>query len=103
MNILSRLFTSREKHEPCLLNPRSFLDCMGIMRECSVHSITDPDYLVASDPNFKAAMDAVVTCPYCSNEIMFGNAVKMQGAAITVECPACHTIPTQSHQHYEYA
>lgn len=102
MNILSRLFSGSDKSEPCLLNPRSFLDCMSIMRECSVHSITDPDYLIASDPNFKAAMNAVVTCPYCSNEIEFGSAVKMQGVAMTIECPVCHTAPTHTN-HYEYA
>ena len=103
MSILSRLFSGgSNKHEPYLLNPRSFLDCMSIIRECSVHSITDPDYLIAADPNFKAAMDAEVTCPYCNSEIFFGNAVRIQGIRVTVQCPSCHTVPTQSNQN-EYA
>lgn len=102
MSILSRLFSGERKPKPYLLNPRSFLDCMSIIRECSVHSITDPDYFIASDPNFKAAVDAEVTCPYCSNDIIFGNAVKMQGVRITVQCPVCHTVPAQSNQN-EYA
>lgn len=103
MSILSRLFSGGSKTETSLINPRSFLDCMSIMRECSVHAVTDPDYLIPADPNFKAAMDAVVTCPYCSSELVFGNAVKMHNAQIIVQCPACHTVPAQAKHSFNFA
>ena len=93
MNKLARLFTGTIKTGTCLVNRRSFLDCVSVMHESRVKAVVDPDYLIATDAKFKATMDAVVTCPYCSNEIVFGDAIKMDGISLTIECPVCHTTP----------
>lgn len=80
--------------------PTSFLECFNIIQNWSARVATDPDF----DMNDKAmhkALDAFVSCPYCSSHIRFGDAVQFRGANPLVQCPACGTV-TKKEKNHEY-
>jgi hypothetical protein len=93
MGLLSRLFTGTRKPAQTTI-PTTFVECLDVVRNWSAKAAVDPDFDI-NDQSLHAALAAHVTCPYCSQAITFGNAVKFQGTSLQVQCPACHTVPTK--------
>ena len=82
------------------LKPRSFLDCLDIVRDWTAQARFDPD-LDFNDSKLRLAMNTHVICPYCASEYRFGEAIKSYGPSIAVECPICRTRP-QIHAREDY-
>ncbi|KPJ91973.1 MAG: hypothetical protein AMJ53_10315 [Gammaproteobacteria bacterium SG8_11] len=100
MGILQRIFTNSAKKPVVSAAPKSFLECFNIIQNWSAKVAVDPDFDM-NDKDLHIALDTLVTCPYCSANIRFGDAVQFQGARVQVQCPACHTI-TKKEKNYEY-
>jgi uncharacterized Zn-finger protein len=101
MGILQRIFSNSAKKQPVdEVTPTSFLDCFNIVQSWSAKVAVDPDFDM-NDKSLRTALDTFVTCPYCSAQIRFGDAVHFHGANPQVQCPACHTV-TKKEKHYEY-
>jgi len=100
MGILQRIFSQAAKKSTISAAPTSFLECFNIVQNWSAKVAVDPDFDM-NDKELHTALDTLVTCPYCSETIRFGNAVQFQGARVQVQCPACHTV-TKKEKNYEY-
>jgi len=100
MRILQRLFSTDDSDFPQELKKLTFLDCFNIVQSWSARAVVDPD-LELDNKALNDALLATVTCPYCNNEIVFGDAVVTQGVQLTVKCPSCGTKPAVRN-HYEF-
>jgi hypothetical protein len=100
MGILQRIFSNSAKKQPAVVTPTSFLECFNIVQNWSAQVAVDPDFDI-NDKALRTALDTMVTCPYCSAHIKFGDAVQFQGARPQVQCPACHTV-TKKEKNHEY-
>ena len=82
--------------------PLSFVDCIEMVHAWKTQIILDPDAMFHQDDSLSAAMNSQVSCPYCSHEMKFREAVINSGAALKVRCPACLTEPAL-HTDHEFA
>ena len=98
MGILRRLFSNDDSEE--LIEKLTFIDCMNIVQSWSANATIDPD-IELDNKSLNKALQATVTCPYCSSEIHFGDAVTSRGVQITVKCPSCGTEPAAKRR-YEF-
>lgn len=97
MKMFRRLFSGNDSKTsnamPYNLEPTSFVDCLAITREWSALARFDPD-VDFNDIKLRKAMTTVVSCPYCSNEFTFGDAVSIRGVDFHVQCPYCNASPS---------
>lgn len=100
MGFLQKIFSNSTKKQPVSAKPETFLDCLTIVHNWSAQLAVDLDFDM-NDPDLRAALEALVTCPYCSSNFKFGSAVTFQGSRLHVQCPACHTVPRKE-KNYEY-
>ena len=98
MGILRRLFSNDDSKNE--LEKLTFIDCMNIVQSWSANATIDPD-IELDNKSLNTALQATVTCPYCSNEINFGDAVTSIGVKITIKCPSCGTEPAAKRS-YEF-
>jgi len=98
MGFLKRLFSNDDSDE--VVEKLTFIDCMNIAQSWSANATIDPD-IELDNKSLNTALQATVTCPYCSNEILFGDAVTSQGVQITIRCPSCGTEPAAKRR-YEF-
>jgi hypothetical protein len=100
VGILKRIFSNSAKKQTISAAPTTFLECFNIVQNWTAKVAVDPDFDM-NDKDLHTALDTLVTCPYCSATIKFGNAVQFQGARVQVQCPSCQTI-TKKEKNYEY-
>ena len=48
-----------------------------------------------SDQTIQAAMNTLVTCPYCSESYYYADALSFDNGRFTVQCPECHVSPAE--------
>ena len=84
MGILKRIFSNSAKTPQVSATPTTFLECFNIVQNWSVKAAVDPDFDM-NDKDLHAALGTFVTCPYCSANIKFGNAVQFHGARLQVQ------------------
>ena len=101
MGILRRLFSNDNSGFHSELENLTFIDCLNIVQTWSAQATIDPD-LELDNKALNNALHATVNCPYCSNEIVFGDAVTSHGVRLTVRCPSCGTEPAAARSHYEF-
>lgn len=73
---------------------------MNIVQQWSAKVSIDPDFDM-NDKQLRSALDTEVSCPYCSAQIRFGDAVSFEGVNPKVQCPVCHTV-SKKEKNYEY-
>jgi hypothetical protein len=100
MGFLNKFFFNSAKKRAVSIAPTTFLECVSIAQNWSAKIAVDPDF-DSNDPDLRAALETLVTCPYCSTNFIFGSAVTFQGARAHVQCPACRTIPRKE-KNFEY-
>jgi transposase-like protein len=88
MGMINRIFTRQPTPSTPLPEPTTFTECLNIVSVWTMKAAIDPD-LTFEDTALRSAMKARVTCPYCSSEIVFGQAMKSSGASISIVCPHC--------------
>ena len=98
MGILRRLFKNDDSEKE--IEKLTFIDCMNIVQSWSANATIDPD-IELDNKSLNNALQATITCPYCSNEILFGDAVTSHGVQITIKCPSCGIEPAAKRR-YEF-
>ena len=94
MSVFSRLFSTKSVAAKQEFQPRNFIDCLDVIRVWNAKA-TYSMYLDMNDDNLQAAMNSLVTCPYCSESYYFADALGFNNARLTVECPHCQTSPVE--------
>ena len=102
MSVFQRLFSGKREKAEQHLQSMDFVECLEVVRIWNVQATYDPDIDI-NYPKLQAAFDSFVTCPYCSNHYYFGESVNLQGSSLKVQCPVCHTIPSDGSEEYEVA
>jgi hypothetical protein len=97
MGFLNKIFNPSYELELDHNNDKSFVGCVDLVHAWKMKAAIDPDIVTPDDPALKAAFKSVVCCPYCSNDILFGDAVINKGIAMRIRCPVCQTEPTVQH------
>ena len=88
MGMLNRIFAKNTTPATHIPEPKTFSECLDIVSNWSMKAAIDPD-LTFEDTALRSAMKAHVTCPYCSSDIIFGEAMQSSGANISIICPRC--------------
>ncbi|MGD8571618.1 MAG: hypothetical protein PVF34_01095 [Gammaproteobacteria bacterium] len=99
MSVLAKLFSGKPKTPKPIKQPKNFVECLDTVRVWNVQVTYNLDVDI-NDDNLQAAMDTLVTCPYCSESFYFGDAVEPTSAKLYVKCPHCHTTPTEDGEEY---
>jgi len=97
MGFLNRMFKKQESTDSQTEYGKNFVDCVDLVNAWKIKATVDPDVITPDDPVLKSAFKNVVSCPYCSNDIVFGDAVVNTGIAMRIRCPVCHTEPSLQH------
>ncbi len=95
MGILKRLFSINDPNFHNKPEKLTFIDCFDIVQTWSARAIVDPD-IESDNKALNNALRATVTCPYCKNEIYFGDAVTPKGVQMMIKCPSCGVEPVAS-------
>lgn len=88
MGMINRMFTKQSAPSTVVPEPTTFSECLNIVSRWTMKAAIDPD-LTFEDATLRSAMKAHVTCPYCSSNIIFGQAMHSSGANISIVCPHC--------------
>jgi len=97
MGFLNRIFKKQEPSDNQTEFGRNFVDCVDLVHAWKIKATVDPDVITLDDPVLTSAFKRVVSCPYCSTDIIFGDAVINTGIAMRIRCPVCHTEPLLQH------
>lgn len=97
MGFLNRIFNKQEQSDYQAGSSQNFVDCVDLVHAWKMKAAIDPDIVAPDDPVLKAAFKSVVCCPYCSTDIVFGDAVVNTGVAMRIRCPVCQTEPSLQH------
>lgn len=99
MSVLARLFSGKSTTPEQIHQPTNFVECLDTVHVWNAQVTYDLD-IDMDDPKLQAAMNTLVTCPYCSESYYFGDAIDFKNANLNVECPHCHTKPTEDNEEY---
>ncbi|WP_455206824.1 hypothetical protein [Kaarinaea lacus] len=102
MGVFSKLFSIKSNTAETIIEPKNFVDCLDIIRVWNVKAKYHLDVDI-NDAGLKAAMNTLVTCPYCSESYYFADALGFVDSKLTVECPHCQTSPMEGADEYEVA
>ena len=94
MSVFSKLFSAKSEPPREEIRPRNFIDCLDIVRVWNAKATYNFD-IDMNDTRLQAAMNTLVTCPYCSESYYFADSLGFSDARLTVECPHCHTSPAE--------
>ena len=94
MSVFGRLFSGKPTAPKQEFQPRNFVDCLDVIRVWNAQAMYNLD-MDMSDTKLQAAMNTLVTCPYCSESYYFADALGFDNARLTVECPHCHTSASE--------
>ena len=94
MNMFSKLFSGKSSAPKHDFQPRNFVECLDVIRVWNVQATYDMD-MDMNDTKLQAAMNTLVTCPYCSESYYFSDALGFNNARLTVECPHCFISPSE--------
>ena len=94
MSMLSKLFSSKSDNDKRAIQPQNFVECLEATRVWNAQAMYQMD-INLNDQTIKSTMNTLVTCPYCSESYYFGDALGFSDGRFTVECPMCHTSPSE--------
>ena len=94
MNMFSKLFSSKPSDNKRTRQPQNFIECLDATRVWNAQAMYQMD-IDLNDESIKSTMNTLVTCPYCSESYYFGDALGFSDGRFTVECPKCHTSPSE--------
>ena len=94
MSVFSRLFSGKSDTPKQAYQPKNFIECLDVIRVWNAHASYNLE-LDMNDDKLQAAMNTLVTCPYCSESYYFADALGFDNARLTVECPHCRTSPAE--------
>ncbi|MGD8567725.1 MAG: hypothetical protein PVJ39_06535 [Gammaproteobacteria bacterium] len=99
MSVLARLFSGKSTTPKQVYQPKNFVECLDTVHVWNTQVTYDLD-VDMDDPKLQAAMNTLVTCPYCSESYYFAEAIDSNNAKLSVECPHCHAKPTDDNEEY---
>lgn len=102
MGVFQKLFSTKKNNDLENLQSMDFVRCLEVVRIWNVQATYDPDIDI-NYPKLQAAFDSFVTCPYCSSHYYFSECVSLNGSSLAVQCPSCHTVPSDGSEEYEVA
>lgn len=77
-----------------LLQPRDFVECLDVISAWNVQLSYNVE--MAMDPeSLQAALDTLVTCPFCAESYYFSDSVELNNSWLRVECPHCQVSPLE--------
>ena len=94
MSMFSRLFSGKSATPKRPMQPQNFVECLEATRVWNAQAMYQLD-IDLNDEVIKGAMNTLVTCPYCSESYYFAEALGFSNGRFTVECPICHTSPSE--------
>lgn len=104
MGVFSKLFSVKSNTAEKEIQPKNFIECLDIIRVWNANAKFHMDMDVdMEDARLQSASNTLVTCPYCSESFYFGDSLGFSAALLTVECPHCHTSPSDGKEEYEVA
>lgn len=97
MNMFTKLFSgnSSEVEIKRVMQPTNFVECLDAIRSWNAQAMYQLDLDVINDGAMQAAMNTLVTCPYCSESYYFADALEFDNARLNVKCPQCHISPSE--------
>lgn len=97
MGILNKIFGKDTDSTISDGSNKSFVDCVQIVNAWKTRATIDPDIVSPNDTALRSALNSHVSCPYCSSEINFKDAVINSGVSMRIRCPVCQTEPVVRH------
>lgn len=102
MGVFSKLFSVKSNTAEKEIQPKNFIDCLDITRVWNANARFHMD-VDMDDDRLQAAMNTLVTCPYCSESFYFGDSLAFVDAQLKVKCPHCETSPSEGREEYDVA
>ena len=102
MGVFSKLFSVKSNMAEKDIQPKNFIDCLDITRVWNANAKFRMD-VDMDDDRLQAAMNTLVTCPYCSESFYFGDGLAFVDAQLKVICPHCSTSPSEGREEYDVA
>lgn len=94
MSMFSKLFSGKQPVKQ-VIQPKNFIECLDATRVWNAQAMYQLD-MDMKDESMQAAMNTLVTCPYCSESYYFADALGFDEGRFTVECPICHTSASEN-------
>lgn len=99
MSVFARLFSGKSSMPEQEYLPRNFVECLDTVRVWNAQMSYNLD-IDMDDDKLQAAMNTLVTCPYCSESYYFADAIQSTNVNLVVTCPHCHTTPAEDNEEY---
>jgi len=94
MSMFSKLFSTKTTNQKHFKQPQNFVECLDATRVWNAQAMYQMD-INLNDQTIQAAMNTLVTCPYCSESYYFADALSFTNGRFSVECPECHISPAE--------
>jgi len=95
--MISRLFSGKESGLVHQFQPQNYMECLDVISSWNVQLSYNID--MEMHPNtLQAAMDTLVTCPFCGESYYFSESVTLHNTWLHVECPHCQVCPLEEEE-----
>ena len=90
--MISKLFSGKDSDFEPRFQPQNFMECLDVISSWNVQISYNIDMEMHPD-TLQAAMDTLVTCPFCGESYYFSDTVELHNTWLHVECPHCQVSP----------